>query len=112
MLRLHLVFFQNFGEVQSLWGIWDSGDPRRQLTANFRMEQTLLSESSENQAHVFDSMNHSDRVEEPAMIIDVCQNIDWIYGPGVFARFIRVFNTRSACAGVSASSLSLGRGVG
>ena len=65
-----------------------------------RIEQTLSTESSENQVHVFDSMNHSDRVEEPAMIIDVCQNIDWIYGPGVFARFIRVFNTPSACGGV------------
>ena len=37
------------------------------------MEQTLSTESSENQVHVFDSMNHSDRVEEPALIIDVHQ---------------------------------------
>lgn len=88
MQRTRRAFFPNFGEVQNLWDIRDSGDPRRQLTANFRMEQTLPSETSENQVHVFDSMNHSDRVKEPGMIIGVCQNIDWIYGPGVFARFI------------------------
>ena len=62
MQRIRRAFFPNFGEVQSLWGIWDSGDPRRQLTANFRMEQMLSTGSSENQVHGFDSMNHSDSV--------------------------------------------------
>ncbi len=73
MQRIRRVFFPNYVKVQSPRGILDSGGPRRQVTANFRMEQTLPSETSENQVHVFDSMNHSDRVEEPALIIDVCQ---------------------------------------
>jgi hypothetical protein len=72
---------RDFGEVQNLWGIWDSGGPKRQLTANFRMEQTLLSESSENQVHIFDSLNYSDRMKEPAIILDVCQK----YRLGIWA---------------------------
>ncbi len=68
------------------------------------MEQTLSTESSENQVHVFDSMNHSDRVEEPAMIIDVCQNIDWIYGPGVQG-FLKGGDGYEAFYGAQSSSL-------
>jgi hypothetical protein len=33
-------------------------------------------------------VEHSDRMKEPGMIIDVSQDIDWTYGPGVFSGFI------------------------